>query len=75
MHEEDGFIFVPVKFGDFPGPPVESILPLQLEDYSGPQRNLFREIRMFHDVTIKLVPENGIQSLKFRHGQSPRWNR
>jgi hypothetical protein len=30
---------------------------------------------MFQNVTIKLVPENGIQPLKFRHGQSPRRNR
>jgi hypothetical protein len=46
-----------------------------LKDYGGAQRNLLREIRMFHNVTIKLVPENGIQSFKFRHGQSPRRNR
>ena len=56
LHEEDGLIFAPVKPGDFPGPLVERILPFQLEDYSGPQRNLLRENRMFHDVTIKLDP-------------------
>ena len=45
-----------MKLGDFPGPLVECILPFQLENYSGPQRNPFRKIRMFHDVTIKLDP-------------------
>jgi hypothetical protein len=42
-----------------------------LENYDGPRRNLLREIRMFHNVTIKLEPEDGIQPFKFRHGQSP----
>ncbi len=75
LHEEDGLIFAPVKFGDVPGPLVESILPFQLEDYDGPRRNPLRKIRMFHNVTIKLEPEDGIQPFKFRHGQSPRRNR
>ncbi len=71
LHEEDGLIFATVKLGDVPCPFVEGTLPFQLEDYDGPQRDLLRKIRMFHNVPIKLNPENGIQSLKFRHGQSP----
>ena len=65
-------VFRTVPFGDVPGPLVEVILSFHLEDYSGPQRNPLREIRMFHDVTIKLEPEDGIHPFKFRHGQSPR---
>jgi len=68
-------VFRTVPLRDATGPLVESILPFHLKDYGGAQRNLLREIRMFHNVTIKLVPENGIQSFKFRHGQSPRRNR
>lgn len=75
LHEKDGLIFTAVKLGDVPGPLVEVILSFHLEDNDGPQWDPLREIRMFHNVTIKLVPENGIQPFKFRHGQSPRRNR